>query len=171
MLDLTRRESQVMLLCDFFAQPADKVAKDLLGKIICHKMDDGFIMCGRITETEAYFGEESFCYGHGGKNPRNKSGIFYSVGNVCHYADMLMISCFDESSPDNVLIRSIDLYSGPMKVVEALDITDTLNEENLISSNVIWLEDDGAKVEYKVAERVDIPDNKQWNFTLKTIEF
>lgn len=156
---------------DFFARPADEVAKDLLGKIICRKMDDGFIMRGRITETEAYFGEESFCYGYGGKNPRNKNVIFYSVGKVCHYADMLMISCHDESDPDNVLIRSVDLHNGPMKAVEALDITEALNKAELTLSDAIWLEDDRAKVEYTASERVNIRSDAKRNFKVTSISF
>lgn len=156
---------------NFFIRSADEVAKDLLGKIICRKMDDGFIMRCRITETEAYFGEESFCYGYGGKNPRNKNVIFYSVGNVCHYADMLMISCNDESSPDNVLIRSVDLHNGPMKAVEALDITEALNEADLTASDVIWLEDDGAKVEFTVSERVNIRSDTRYNYKVTSISF
>lgn len=157
--------------CDFFARPADEVAKALLGKIVCRKMADGFNMHARITETEAYFGEEAFCYGHGGKNPRNKDAMFYSVGKVCYYADMLLISCFNESAPDNVLIRSLDLYSGPQQAVEALDIKLDLNEEDLTSSDTIWLEDDGAKVEYTLSERVNIPSDAKYNFKAASISF
>ena len=154
---------------DFFARPADEVAKDLLGKIICRKMGDEFIMRCRITETEAYFGEEPFCYGYGDEKPQNKSAIFYSVGNVCHYADMLMISCLGDDRPDNVLIRSVDLHSGPVKTVEALDITDDLNREDLTVSEVIWLEDDGAKVESNASERVHIPSDAKYNFKVTSV--
>ena len=156
---------------DFFARPADEVASDLLGKIICRKMDDGFVMRCRITETEAYFGTESFCYGYGGKNPQNKNVIFYSVGKVCYYAEMLMVSCFDKLSPDNVLIRSVDLHSGPEKSAEALDIKEVLNEEDLTSSDIIWLEDDGAKIEYSFSERVNIRSDSKYNFKVTSISF
>ena len=156
---------------NFFNKSATDLARDLLGKIVCHQMDDGFIMRCRITETEAYSGDEPFCYGYGGKNPQNKNEVFYSVGKVCAYADMLMISCLDEMHPNNVLIRSLDCYKGPKNCSEALDIRTEVNGIDLTAVDVIWLEDDGAKIEYITAKRVNIPDDKQWNFTIKTITF
>lgn len=89
----------------FFSRPSTEVAQDLLGKIICRKMEDDFVMRCRITETEAYFGEESICYGFGANKEAGKTAAFYSVGKVCFYCGMLMISCFRQRSPDNVLVK------------------------------------------------------------------
>lgn len=154
---------------DFFKKSADEVAKELLGKIICRKMNDGFIMRGRITETVAYFGNEPFCYGYGDKNQKNKNHIFYSVGNVCYYNNMLMISCLDEFSPDNVLIRSIELYNGPENVVEALDINEELNTENFTSSDVIWIEENATKVDFVISKRINIQSNNKCNFKVTSL--
>lgn len=150
----------------FFTRSAADVAQELLGKLICRCMEDGFVLRYRIMETEAYSGDETFCYGYGGKKPQNKEAVFYSVGNGCVYADMVMLTCFDESSPDNVLIRRLDGYQGPQMSATALDVTPALNGTDVTASNVLWLEDDGAKVEYTASKRVNIPDEKPWNFAV-----
>ena len=41
----------------FFSKSADKVAKELLGKILIRKLNGKFLKA-KITETEAYFGSE-----------------------------------------------------------------------------------------------------------------
>lgn len=153
----------------FFTQSAAEVAQELLGKLLCRRMDDGFVLRCRIVETEAYSGEEVFCYGYGGKKPQNKEAVFYSVGKGCVYADMLMLSCLDQDTPDNVLIRRLDGYQGPQMSASALDATSALNDTDVTASDILWLEDDGAKVEYTASQRVNIPDEKPWNFAVTAI--
>ena len=156
---------------DFFKNPPDDLSKELLGKIFCRKMDDGFVMRCRITEIEAYSGDEQFCYGYGGKKLKNKSKVFYSVGKLCVYKSMLMISCLDEIGPDNILIRGLDCYVGPKKCAEALDVRNEMNGIDLTVSDMIWLEDDRVKVDCKKDKRVNILDKKKRNFWIKTIVF
>ena len=40
----------------FFTRQAPAVARDLLGKIVVHRLD-GHVLAGKIVETEAYLGE------------------------------------------------------------------------------------------------------------------
>lgn len=152
----------------FFSKAPDCLAKALIGKIICRRMSDGFIMRCRITETEAYFGNESFCYGHN-KSEQNQDIIFYSTGRLCCYSDMLMISCHSADIPDNVLIRSVDCYSGPLAVCEALDINKSLNNEYLTESGIIWIEEDKTAAEYNASQRINIKDDSLLNFRLKKL--
>ena len=153
----------------FFYVSASYLAQELLGKIICRQMGDGFIIRCRITETEAYSGNEPFCYGYGGKKAQNKDAIFYSTGKVCVYADMFMISCTNEDTPDNILIRGIDCYHKPTEVTEFLDIYSDMGGLDLCSSDVIWIEDDGVQAEYIAAKRVNISDTTPQNFRLNKI--
>lgn len=155
----------------FFLRPPTEVAQDLLGKIICRKMEDDFVMRCRITETEAYFGEEPICYGFGAKKEAGKTEAFYSVGKVCFYCGMLMISCFRQRAPDNVLVRSVDCYCGPMRVTDVMDINAALHGTNVMTSDLIWLEDDGSKTEFISSKRVNISDDKPYRFSVKTILF
>ena len=38
----------------FFTCPAEELAPKLLGKVLCRKAEDGFVIRGRINVTEAY---------------------------------------------------------------------------------------------------------------------
>ena len=46
-------------------------AKALIGAFLCRRLDDGTGLRRRITETEAYCGEEdTACHAHKGRTPR-----------------------------------------------------------------------------------------------------
>ena len=48
-----------------YAADAVMVAKALIGTWLCRRMDDGTVLRARITETEAYCGEEdTACHAH-----------------------------------------------------------------------------------------------------------
>jgi len=172
-----------------FTMPADKLAKALLGKIICHQISKNEKRRFLITETEAYFGDEEICYGY---KQNNSNKVFYSVGKWCAFADMLMISCKNEKSPENILIRrgvNIDTFSeasGPCKLIDkdALNIPNRYHNDVYVlesrgstaeSVGKIWIEDVGAKVDDKdIAKkrRVGIKpekSDKKLNFTIKKI--
>ena len=151
----------------FFAKPADCLAKELIGMNIHLNNDAGNKISFKITETEAYFGEETFCYGHSGKKPQRKSNMFYSVGKICYYYGMLMISCGSEETSDNVLIRGLNGIKGPVNCANALGITYRHNSEYLFSSKIISLEYGEKGSEYIAAPRKGIPDKKPLNFKLK----
>ena len=64
---------------EFYRQDAVVVAKKLLGKILVRRWDDGTETRYRITETEAYLGEEDkACHASKGRTPRTE--IMYSKG-------------------------------------------------------------------------------------------
>ena len=63
---------------EFFLRPATELASELLGKLLCRKID-GEIIRLRILETECYFGEEdTACHAHKGRTPR--TDIMYEAG-------------------------------------------------------------------------------------------
>ena len=58
-------------------------AKALVGAWLCRRLDDGMVIRRRITETEAYCGEEdAACHAHKGRTPR--TDVMYSPGG-CAY--------------------------------------------------------------------------------------
>jgi DNA-3-methyladenine glycosylase len=69
---------------------------------------------------------------------------------------MLNIVTGEENSAEAVLIRGVEGYNGPGKLTKALRIDRNLNGIDLTSSDELWLEDDGARFDYKVAPRVGI---------------
>lgn len=153
------------------------LAPKLLGMQLCRKIDDKIIKL-RITETEAYFGEEdSACHAHMGKTERNK--VLYEQGGVAYIYlcygihNLLNIVTGEKNSPQAVLIRGIEGIAGPGRLTKVLSIDRSLNEEDLINSNKLWIEDDGFHFEYKSTKRIGIdyatPEyrNKLWRFIKK----
>ena len=68
------------LTAEDYAGDAVTAAKALLGAWLCRRFDDGTIMRRRITETEAYCGEEDTAY-HAHKNftAAPRIGIAYAT--------------------------------------------------------------------------------------------
>jgi len=148
---------------DFFAQDVLTVASALLGKVLCHRLPDGKVLRGRITETEAYRGvDDSACHASRGRTPRNAvmfgpgglSYVYlcYGVHHLCN------VITGDEGDPQGVLIRGIEGQPGPGRATKAMQIT-TLghNALDLRVSGTLWLEDDGfVPDEVLLATRVGI---------------
>ena len=62
----------------FFRRDCPEVARDLVGKVLCHRLD-GEVRRLRITETECYCGEEdTACHAHKGRTAR--TNVMYSPG-------------------------------------------------------------------------------------------
>ena len=150
----------VKLSQNFYLESAVELAPKLLGKFLCRKID-GQIIKHRITETEAYYGEEdTACHANKGKTNRTK--VMYEQGGITyiylcygvHY--LLNIVTGEKDFPQAILIRGIEGFDGPGKLTKALQITKELNSENLIHSDKLWFEDDGYVPQYITSPRVGI---------------
>lgn len=144
----------------FYSKRAPEMAPSLLGKLLCRRINNEVIKY-RITETECYFGEEdTACHAHRGKTERTK--IMYHQGGVAYVYlcygihSLLNVVSGPEDFPEAVLIRGVEGYEGPGKLTKALKIDRSLNGEDLIVSENLWIEDDGYKAEYKTDKRVGI---------------
>lgn len=162
---------------DFYKQHATELAPLLLGKLICRQIGNKVIKC-RITETECYFGEnDTACHAHKGKTERTK--IMYERGGkayvyLCYGIHSLFnVVTGEKDFPEAVLIRGVEGFTGPGKLTKHLQIDRRLNGENLITSDKLWLEDDGFEVKYKTDKRVGIDyateeyRNILWRFILE----
>ena len=155
-------------------------AKALIGVFLCRRFDDGTVLRRRITDTEAYCGEEdTACHAHKGRTQR--TDVMYSPGG-CAYIylcygihEMLNIVTGAEGRPEAVLIRGIEGASGPGKLTKFLQIDRTLNREDLIASKRLWLESDGAVFKFTAAPRIGIAyaskrdQKRKWRFTLEPV--
>ena len=138
------------------------MAKALLGMELCRRLDDGTVLRARIVETEAYFGEEdTACHAHHGRTPR--TDIMYAPGGFAYVYlcygmhHMLNVVTGPADHPEAVLIRGVEGAVGPGRVTKTLHITRELNRENLVESNRLWIETDGAPpVRFKSSARVGI---------------
>lgn len=159
----------------FYSKNAMDLAPELLGKLLCMKNNNG-VSKFRITETECYYGEEdTACHAHKGKTERTK--IMYGQGGAAYIYlcygihSLLNIVTGPENHPEAVLIRGIEGFNGPGKLTKALGIDRNLNGENLIESEVMWIEDDGKSFQFQTSPRVGInyatPEYRDilWRFT------
>ena len=142
------------------SQPANLLAPQLLGKLLCRRTGSG-ILKYRIMETECYFGEEdTACHASKGKTERTK--ILYEKGGTAYvYLCYGIHSLFNvvsgmEGHPEAVLIRGVEGYNGPGKLTRIMEIDRSLNTEDMVTSDKLWLEDDGCQMSYKTAKRVGI---------------
>ena len=150
---------QERLSAKVYQQSALDLAPLLLGKVLCRQIE-GKVTRLRITETEAYCGEsDTACHAHRRKTPRN--AIMYEMGGfayvyLCygvHY--LLNVVAATPGEPEAVLIRGLEGISGPGRLTKALGIDLELNEENLLLSDTLWLEE-GDPLSYTCTPRVGI---------------
>ena len=122
-------------LTDFSAD-ALALAPRLLGKFLCRRLADGTVLRRRITETEAYFGEEdTACHAHKGRTPR--TDVLYAAGG-CAYVylcygmhELFNVVTGPEGHPEAVLIRGVEGAKGPGRLTKLLHITRAFNRMNL----------------------------------------
>ncbi len=161
-----------------FACDAVTAAKALLGAWLCRRLDDGTVVRRRITETEAYCGEEdTACHAHRGRTAR--TDVMYSAGG-CAYVylcygmhEMLNVVTGPEGRPEAVLIRGVEGAAGPGRLTKQLKIDRSLNREDLVASDRLWIEGDGSKARFSASPRVGIAyasirdQRRKWRFTVK----
>ena len=98
-------------LTDFSAD-AVALAPRLLGKFLCRRLEDGTVLRRRITETEAYFGEEdTACHAHRGRMPRRD--VLYEPGGcayvyLCYGMHDLLNECENNSDSCSSHYRSAE---------------------------------------------------------------
>jgi len=145
---------------EYFKQDALYLAENLLGKFLCRNIS-GKIVKLRITETECYLGkDDSASHASRGKTLRNQ--VMFKQGGyayiyLCYGIHFLFnIVTGERNSPQAVLIRGVENFSGPGKLTKALKIDKNLNGVNLASSKEIWLESDCVQFEHSKAKRVGI---------------
>lgn len=143
----------------FFNQSARSLAPLLLGKILCCEKN-GQVLRSKITEVEAYCGEEdSACHSAHGKTERTKT-MWCDGGTVYVYLcygmhNMLNIVCAGQR-PEAVLIRGVEDAKGPGRVTKYFGITKEQNGVDLKTSTTLWLEDAPNETHHHTGPRIGI---------------
>jgi len=164
---------------DFFTRDVLLVAPDLLGKFLVRRFEDGKIKKHRITEVEAYRGEEDLaCHANKGRTPRTEI-MYHEGGHIYVYLIygmywMLNFVTEKEGIPQAILIRGIEGFDGPGKLTKNLQIDKSFYGENLNISQRLWIEDglSSLEIKYKTTPRIgidyarEIYKNKLWRFVL-----
>ena len=145
----------------FYDRDTEQVARDLLGKVLECRTDDG-VASGRIVETEAYIGEHDLaCHAAAGRTRRTEP-LYGPPGRSYVYFIYGMYWCFNavtrpRGQPSAVLVRAIqpvegidlmrhrrpharrdrDLTNGPGKLCLALGITGSVNCQSLQRGSLV----------------------------------
>lgn len=161
---------------DFFTRDCLTVSRELVGKLLCRKTDNGILRL-RISETEAYCGEEdTACHAHRGRTPRTE--VFYKKGGtvyvyLCYGIHWLVnIVTGAEEQPEAVLIRACVDAQGPAKLTKKLGIDKSFNLADITDCDSLWIEDDGFVCDTVTAKRVGIDFaekqdvEREWRFVM-----
>ena len=129
---------------EFFARSTEIVARELIGKYLVRKLDEG-MKVALITATEAYRGKEK----------RDREGIFYPPGKIYMYPFrghyILNISTEAEGIPACVLIHEVEIEGeryGPIKLVKEMKIDKNFDGKS-IESEELFILDPVCKEEIK----------------------
>ena len=158
---------------EFFYRECLEVARDLVGKVLVH---NGQRL--RISETEAYCGEsDTACHAHKGRTKRTEV-LYAEAGTIYIYLCygmhwLLNIVTGEVDDPQAVLIRACVDAEGPGKLTNKLGITGQLNRDSVLSSDALWIEDDGFTCDIQTDKRVGIDyasqedQDRLWRFKMK----
>lgn len=152
----------------FYHRAATTVARELIGKILCRRTNDG-LTSGRIVETEAYLAKrDPASHSHRGKTNKNAS-MFGPPGRAYVYPIHARY-CFNavtepEDVASAVLIRAVEpmegvdlmqsrrrrtrqleLARGPARLCEAFAIDRQCDGVPLTSPEQLWIADDGLRL-------------------------
>jgi DNA-3-methyladenine glycosylase len=138
---------------DFFDRPADQVAPDLIGKILCvHAGSKNFRV--RILETEAYVGQKDLAC-HASKGLTKRTAVMFGPPGFAyvyliygmHY--LFNVVTHREGEAHAVLIRAADWVSpvptslrldGPGKLTRALGIHKRHHAMDLCADEIFFLD-------------------------------
>ncbi len=147
---------------EFYNRDTVTVARDLLGRMLCHDNGEG-LTAGLIVETEAYLScGDPACHAARGKTARNEA-MFDPAGRAYIYFIYGNHYCFNAVTGQSgvgeaVLIRALEpvvglelmyrrrgplkpetgLTNGPGKLCQALGITGVLNRQPL-QGHPLWI--------------------------------
>lgn len=184
---------------EFYLCDGLEAAEKLLGKILVHHSPDG-LTAGRITELEAYMGEnDKGCHAYGGRRTQRTQIMYANGGHAYVYLIYGMYCCMNiivnrEEIPHCIFLRALEpidgidlmksrrgtdklrnLCSGPGKLCIAMGIDKSLYGEDLCGSR-LWLEDDGFQPDIVRGKRINIDYAEEaadfnWRFAVKGSRF
>ena len=131
----------------FYDRPAETVARELLGKLLAHRVG-GDLRVGRIVETEAYLGPHDLAaHSARGRTARTEvmfgppgHAYVYLIYGIHHCVNVVTES---EGNASAVLIRALEPIQnlagstkGPGLLCRALGIDRSLNGHDLLSDDL-----------------------------------
>lgn len=169
----------------FYKADTLEVAEKLLGCFLMREYQ-GVIWRARITEVEAYIGEDDLAC-HASKGRTKRTEVMYGEpGHAYVYLiygmyDLLNIVTESKDFPAAILIRAVEIEgvnkketNGPGKLTRFLRIDRSCNEKDITQAKELWLEKGSKKKEEKVikSKRIGVDYAKHckeylWRFELE----
>ena len=169
----------VLLGKKFYSQDTVTVARELLGKVLCRRINNK-ILRGIICETEAYTQDEPACHAFKGKT--NRCDVMFREGGFCYvYFIYGMHYCMNvvtekEGRGCAVLVRALEPLdgltgtNGPSRLCKTFGITKELNGVDLRSNlSPLWIEEGEKPLEIVTSARIGISSavDYPWRFYIK----
>lgn len=149
------------LLRTFYTRDVLEVAPQLIGKTLVLKGSSSELKRFRISEVEAYRGQEDrACHAFKGRTTRTEV-MYHEGGKLYLYFVygmywMLNVVTGPENEPQAVLIRGIEGITGPGRLTRHLQIDGSYYGEDLTISDRIWIEDSGINPSFSTGPRIGI---------------
>lgn len=167
----------------FFARDAETVARDLLGKTLCHRPDPapaaggpGAVQRARIVETEAYVGpHDAAAHTRAGVTPRTRI-MFGPAGHAYVYFvygmhHLLNVVTGQEGDGEAVLVRAVEPLAGlpaetrtdgPGRLTKALGIRVESHDGLDLRGDRLWIGDGPAPDNVAVGPRIGVDFAGDW---------
>ena len=158
----------------FYRRNTLNVARDLLGRVLCRRLQDGDVLRGRIVEVEAYDGpDDRASHAHRGKTPRNtpmfESGGIAYVYQIYGVHFCLNVVTGDRGYPAAVLLRATEPVvdgesaSGPGRLCRTFRVDRDLDGHSLCGRD-LWLEEGDPVPDRQVRRtpRIGVPYAGVW---------
>ena len=135
----------------FFDRPTLDVARDLIGKQLCRRLESGNIIRARICETEAYDGFEDRA-SHASKGATTRNVVMFGPPGrayiyLCYGVHWLFnITTREKGYPAAVLIRAVEGVAGPGRLTKHFQISSSFNDQLLTRVGGLWVEDVDGEV-------------------------
>lgn len=165
------------LPCSFYSRPTLDVARDLIGKLLVRREEDGSLTTAILYEVEAYIGEDDLaCHARAGRTRRNDP-MYGPPGTVYVYFTYgmhWMLNAVTEAagSPAAILVRGalpqtgIErmrcrrshkpdhlLSDGPAKLCQAFAINQAFNRTSLCAPDTALSIHEGLRVEHNAIHK------------------
>lgn len=169
---------------EFFDRSCTELARALLG---CQLVSvcGGEACRGRVVEVEAYLGvEDKAAHSYNGRRTNRTEAMYMDPGTAYVYSIYGKYCCFNVSSRGDgaaVLVRALEpvagletmrrrrgrrrereLCSGPAKLCQALAIDKSCDQEDMVESGLVWVEEGGCEGEVVTAARVGVDYAEEW---------
>lgn len=145
---------------NFFARSADKVAKDLLGKLLCRKINNK-ILIAKIVETEAYFGSEDPA-SRAVQNGDLRETMLMEPATILVYGVhnnwLINFVTNDKGKAEAVLLRALEPLNfevntkGPGLLTKAFKINKSFHKKNICENKDLWLENKKNDEKFKIVK-------------------